>query len=221
MSATTSLEPRAKFGCAPERGASPAAAGGPEDCVLVDACKRGSRTAWDRLIRRYQGPVYRFAYGLSRNHDDASDIAAQAFIRVFQGIQTFRNDSHFASWLFCIARNVYIDTCVRSPHRGSVSLDAGIDVDGHTIEWEIVDPSPSPEQRSLFVERRDVLLNAIRHLPQYQRRMMEMYHSEGRSYEEIAAETGLSLGTVKSRLARARRMLRSRLEPMQEVLLAA
>jgi RNA polymerase sigma-70 factor (ECF subfamily) len=189
-----------------------------EDWRLIQACKQGDHKAWDILIHRYEKSVYKFAYTLARNYDDAADIAGQVFVRLFENIHTFRNDSHFTSWLFCIVRNVYVDTCIRAPHRSHLSLDDGMEIEGDRLVREIVDPSPSPEERSIENEKQQVLQKAIRHLPGYQRRMMEMYHAEGRSYEEIARETGLSLGTVKSRLSRARQMLRERLASMQEVL---
>lgn len=196
------------------RSANPLA----DDWALVQSCKAGNPAAWDALIRRHEKSVYKFAYTLARNYDDAADIAGQVFLRLYENIHTFRNDSNFTSWLFRIVRNVYVDTCIRAPHRSHLSLDAGLDVEGDLLMREIVDPSPSPEQLSLEAEKQAVLQKAIKHLPQYQRRMMEMYHAEGRSYEEIAQETGLSLGTVKSRLSRARQMLRERLASMQDVL---
>lgn len=192
-----------------------------EDWRLIQACKRGDREAWNKLIARYEKSVYKFAYTLARNYDDAADIAGQVFVRLYENIHTFRNDSHFTSWLFCIVRNVYVDTCVRPQYRSHLSLDEGLDIDGDKLVREVVDPAPSPLEASIEHEKQQVLRKAIRHLPQYQRKMMEMYHAEGRSYEEIAQETGLSLGTVKSRLSRARQMLRERLAPMQEVLMAA
>jgi len=191
------------------------------DWDIIQRCKQGDREAWDLLIARYEKSVYKFAYTLSRNYDDAADIAGQVFVRLYENIHTFRNDSHFTSWLFCIVRNVYVDTCIRAPHRSHLSLDDGMEYEGDRLVREIVDPSPTPEACSIESERQELLSKAIRHLPEYQRRMMVMYHGENRSYEEIAQLTGLSLGTVKSRLSRARQMLRERLAGMQDVLVAA
>lgn len=191
-----------------------------EDAGLIQACKGGDSLAWEILIHRYEKSVFKFAYSLCHNYDDAADIAGQAILRVYENLSSFRQDSHFSSWLFCIVRNIYVDTCVRAPHRSCLSLDQGLELDGEIVTREIVDPSPTPEERSIEGERRELLRQAILHLPSYQRHMMEMYHTEGRSYEEIARETGLSIGTVKSRLSRARQMLRSRLDSMQEILVA-
>ena len=192
-----------------------------DDGTLIDLCRQGDTRAWNALIQRYEKSVYRFAYTLCRNYDDAADIAGQVFLRLYENIRTFRNESNFTSWLFRIVRNVYVDTCVRAPHRNHLSLDEGIDLDGDILAHEVVDYSPSPEQRYMETEKKQLLDHAIRHLPAYQRKMMEMYHAEGRSYEEIARETGLSLGTVKSRLSRARHMLRERLSFMEDALVSA
>lgn len=188
------------------------------DWDLIQRCKQGDQDAWNSLIAHHEKSVYKFAYSLSRNYDDAADIAGQVFVRLYENIHTFRNESHFTSWLFCIVRNVYVDTCIRAPHRSHLSLDDGMEFEGERLVREIVDPSPSPEECSIETERQELLSNAISHLPEYQRRMMVMYHGENRSYEEIATVTGLSLGTVKSRLSRARHMLRERLAGMQDVL---
>ena len=192
-----------------------------DDRTLIDLCRQGDAAAWNALIQRYEKSVYRFAYTLCRNYDDAADIAGQVFLRLYENIRTFRNESNFTSWLFRIVRNVYVDTCVRAPHRNHLSLDEGLELDGDTLAHEVADFSPSPEQRYMEAEKKQVLNKAIRHLPAYQRKMMEMYHAEGRSYEEIARETGLSLGTVKSRLSRARQMLRERLAFMEDALVSA
>jgi len=213
------------FGFAPPRSTSARATGASRtptpDWELIQRCKSGDRSAWDILISRYERSVYKFAYTLSRNYDDAADIAGQVFVRLYENIHTFRNDSHFTSWLFCIVRNVYVDTCIRAPHRSHVSIDDGMEYQGDRLFREIVDPAPTPEARSIESERQELLSKAIRHLPEYQRKMMVMYHAENRSYEEIARLTGLSLGTVKSRLSRARQMLRERLSGLQDVLAAA
>ena len=101
-----------------------------EDWRLIQACKRGDKSAWNELISRYEKSVYKFAYTLARNYDDAADIAGQVFVRLYENIHTFRNDSHFTSWLFCIVRNVYVDTCIRAPHRAHLSLDDGLEIAG-------------------------------------------------------------------------------------------
>jgi len=190
--------------------------------VLIERCKSGDAKAWDTLIRTYEKSVYKFAYSLCRNHDEAGDIAGQVFLRLYQNLHTFRYEASFTSWLFRIVRNTYLDLCVRPAHRSHLSLDAGTNSDGEpNVARDIMDPSPQPEAICMDNEVAAMLAKAIQHLPAYQRQVLRMYHTEGKSYEEIAETTGLSIGTVKSRLNRARTMLRERLAPLQEILLAA
>ena len=128
----------------------------------------------------------------------------------------------FTSWLFRIVRNTYLDLCVRPAHRSHLSLDASPTNDNEpSAGRDIMDTAPSPESVCLENETAQMLAKAIHHLPAYQRQVLRMYHSEGKSYEEIAEATGLSIGTVKSRLNRARTMLRERLAPYQDTLTIA
>jgi RNA polymerase sigma-70 factor (ECF subfamily) len=192
------------------------------EMVLLDRCKRGDAVAWDQLIRRYEKSIYKFAYSLCRNHEEAGDIAGQVFLRLYQNLHTFRNEASFTSWLFRIVRNTYLDLCVRPAHRSHLSLDAGPNNDNEpSAGRDVMDPAPSPEAVCLETETAQLLAKAIHHLPAYQRQVLRMYHSEGKSYEEIAEATGLSIGTVKSRLNRARNMLRERLSPYQDTFMNA
>ena len=191
------------------------------EAVLLERCKAGDDAAWNTLLRRYEKSVYKFAYSLCRNHEEAGDIAGQVFLRLYQNLHTFRNEASFTSWLFRIVRNTYLDLCVRPAHRSHLSLDASPTGDNEpTAGRDVMDPSPSPEALCMDNETAVLLAKAIHHLPAYQRQVLRMYHTEGKSYEEIAEATGLSIGTVKSRLNRARTMLRERLAPYQDTFMA-
>ncbi len=193
-----------------------------EESILLERCKCGDPASWDVLIRRYEKSVYKFAYSLCRNHEEAGDIAGQVFLRLYQNLGSFRAEASFTSWLFRIVRNTYLDLCVRPAHKSHLSLDASpANNTEPSAGRDIPDPSPSPETLCLENETSQMLTKAIQHLPAYQRQVLHMYHAEGKSYEEIATSTGLSIGTVKSRLNRARAMLRERLAPFQETLMSA
>lgn len=192
------------------------------ETLLLERCKAGETAAWDMLIRRHEKSVYKFAYSLCHNNEEAGDIAGQVFLRLYQNLHTFRNEASFTSWLFRIVRNTYLDLCVRPAHRSHLSLDASPTNDSEpTAGRDIMDPSPSPESLCMENETAQLLAKAIHHLPAYQRQVLRMYHTESKSYEEIAEATGLSIGTVKSRLNRARTMLRERLAPYQETFMVA
>ena len=192
-----------------------------EEARLLQRCVAGDMAAWDTLVRNYENTVYRFAYTLCRDRDDAADIAGHVFVRVYQNLHTFRHEASFSSWLFRIVRNTHLDMCVRPAWRNNVSLDAESSSDANTpkaMVREMADPRPSPETLCLNKEVARLLARAVQHLPAYQREVVRMYHSDGKSYEEISQTTGLSIGTVKSRLNRARTMLRERLQPQMETL---
>lgn len=183
---------------------------------LVARCKRGERGAFDDLIRRYEKKVYNFAFRLSGNYDDANDVASETFVRVFNALQNFRGDSSFITWLFRITTNVYLDEHKRKRAHPHESLEEMIELEETTVVRQVEDPGPSPAERVEKQESVDLLQAAINSLPDYQRMMIVLYHTENRSYEEIAESLDLPIGTVKSRLNRARLSLREKLEPLRE-----
>ena len=183
---------------------------------LIQRCKAGDASAWDTLIGRYEKSIYNFAYSLCHNRDDAEDITGQVFLRIYQRLHAFRNESRFATWLFRIVSNIYQDLCIRPAHRGILSLNVISAYYGEpSLEWDIPDLAPSPETICIENETARILARAIHHLPAYQQNAMRMYYIENKSYQEIAEATGFSIGTIKSRLNRARTMLRERLAMVQ------
>ncbi len=187
-----------------------------DERIIIDRCKNGDRKAFDTLVHAYEKKVYNLAYRLSGNYDEANDVSVDAFIRVFQAIKLFRGDSHFSTWLFRIVTNVYLDRRKRVQNKQHLSLEEYIELEDNTVYRQIEDPSPTP---GMIVEQREksqMLQAAIESLPDYQRAMVVLYHTEGLAYEEIASILSLPIGTVKSRLNRARMTLRNKLEPMKE-----
>jgi RNA polymerase sigma-70 factor, ECF subfamily len=183
---------------------------------LVARCKSGERGAFDDLIRKYEKKVYNFAFRLCGNYDEANDVASETFVRVYNALPNFRGDSRFITWLFRIITNVYLDEKKRQRARPQQSLEEMIELEETAVQRQIEDPSLTPQQTVELSERYDLLQAAINSLPDYQRMMIVMYHTENRSYEEIAEVLDLPIGTVKSRLNRARLSLREKLEPLRE-----
>ncbi|MCX6346260.1 MAG: sigma-70 family RNA polymerase sigma factor [Armatimonadetes bacterium] len=175
-----------------------------EEQALLQRCKDGENGAFDELVHRYQKRVFNFAYGIAGNPDDANDVAQEAFVRVFNSIQTFRGDANFTTWIYRIVTNVYLDDRKKSKNHRLISLDEYIDLEENSISRQIVDESPQPGEIAENKERSQVVRNAINALPDYQRIIVTMYHLHDRSYDEIAETMHLPIGTVKSRLNRAR-----------------
>lgn len=188
-----------------------------DERLLIDRCKLGERSAFDILIRGYEKRVYNLAYRLSGNYDDANDISIDAFMRVYQAIKLFRGEANFSTWLFRIVTNVFLDRRKRVQNKQHLSLEEYIELEENSVARQIEDPSPTPGVLAETKERHDVLQEAIGSLPDYQRAMIVLYHKEGLSYEEIAEVLSLPIGTVKSRLNRARLVMREKLEPHKEL----
>jgi RNA polymerase sigma-70 factor, ECF subfamily len=188
-----------------------------QERLLIQRCQNGERDAFDLLFRQYEKRVYNLAYRLSGHYDEANDISVDAFLRVYQAIRLFRGDANFSTWLYRIVTNVYLDRRKRLKNKQHLSLEEYIELEENSVARQVEDPSPTPAVVMESVERNELLQKAIGELPDYQRAMIVLYHKEGLAYEEIADVMQLPIGTVKSRLNRARLVLREKLEPIKEL----
>ncbi len=176
------------------------------DDALVHAVRSGDLTAFNVLVERYQHAVYAVALRLLRDRFLAEDITQDAFLRAYTALDSYRGGS-FRAWLLRIAHNRALDTLRSLQRRPTSSLDlAGADVHA---EWS-GEPAPaSPAEHAARGELRRRIEAALATLPDDQRATVILFDIEGFSYEEIATITGVSLGTVKSRLSRGRARLRA------------
>lgn len=179
-----------------------------EERRLVDRARRGDLEAFEELMRRYERQVYNLAYRMAGNYDDANDIASEAFVRVFNAIGRFRGESAFSTWLYRIVTNAFLDERKRRRAHPTVSLEDEYEVEGSAFYRQVEDSAPGPSDRAEENETRRLLRHAIGQLPDFQREIVTMYHILDMSYEEITDVTGTPIGTVKSRLNRARLALR-------------
>jgi len=190
------------------------------DEKLIDRCRMGDRAAFDVLIARYERPIYHLAYRLSGNYDDAHDIASETFIRIYRAIGSFQCAITLPAWINRIVVNVFYDTRRHAHRHPSTSLDALVEKTGDSLLTDESKTSASPEGQAEENEIKRILGDAINSLPDYQRSMVTMFHSEGHTYEEIADIMAIPVGTVKSRLNRARLALRERLAPQMSALVS-
>jgi len=188
-----------------------------DEQVLMQRCKDGEIGAFDELVRLYEKRVFNCALRIAGNYNDASDIAQEAFIRAFHSIKTFRGDAKFATWIFRIVTNVYLDERKKSKSHRQTSLDDYIELEENSVTRQLQDNGPGPEEIMETKERAQLLQGAINSLPDYQRIIVTLYHIQHRSYEEIAEILKLPIGTVKSRLNRARLALAEKLEGSPEL----
>lgn len=189
-----------------------------EDAALIRRARAGDQSALDELVQRHYRTVFNLAYRLSGNYDDAQDIVSEAFIRVHNALPNFRGDASFSTWLHRIVRNVFLDERKKQRIRTHSSLEEMVELEDSSVSRQIVDPGPGPQFAVEQEERATIIQQAVLTLPENQRLMIGLYHFQHRSYEEIAEIMDLPIGTVKSRLNRARLALKNKLSGSRELL---
>lgn len=188
-----------------------------QDSLLIERAQKGDRSALNDLVRKHQERAYQYAYRLTRNQDEAADVVADAFVRVFNALPNFKGQSAFSTWLYRILTNCFLDIRKKEKNRPTTSLDTTIETGEGEMERQFEDDGPSPLDETERSERGQAIEDAVTQLPEYQRAMIVMYHAEQLSYEEIAEALDLPIGTVKSRLNRARLSLRELLAKHEEL----
>lgn len=183
------------------------------DYELVKKSMQGDNQAFDELVLLYQNKVYALAFRYMGNEDDAYDMAQEAFIKAYRSLRSFKGESSFSTWIYRIATNVCLDEIRRRKRRVTpLSLDEPLaTLDGEEVEREIADESLSADrvyEQKEFTETVQMLLDEMK--PEHKtaivlRDMMEL------SYEEIASVLNCSIGTVKSRINRARIIFQKKL----------
>jgi RNA polymerase sigma-70 factor (ECF subfamily) len=185
--------------------------------ALIDSARKGDLDAFNTLVVAYQHQVYNLAYRIMGDEASAADTTQEAFISAYKHMQSFRGES-FKAWIFRIVTNACYDELRRRKRRPAVSLEGLAEDNDAEIEFDVPDESVGPEGRVEQRELAGVIQAGINTLPADQRVTLVLSDVQGMSYEEIAAMTGANLGTVKSRLSRARTKLREYLLEHGELL---
>lgn len=183
---------------------------------LIVRCQQGSqpdRLAFAQLLRRYQADVEKLLYHLAPDWSDRADMVQEVWIRVYRNIRNVKEPIKFKGWLNRIVTNLFYDELrKRKKKQQAISLDAPRRIDDDELDWDIASDYPSPHDDLTKREFYQKLQEAIADLPEAFRTTIVLREIEGMAYEEIAEITGVSLGTVKSRIARARAKLQSVLQ---------
>jgi len=187
-----------------------------DETDLIRAARRGNLDAFNELVLAYQHRVYNLAYRILGDPAAASDAAQETFIAAYRKLSTFRGGS-FRSWLLRIVANRCYDELRRQKRRPTTSWEEFGDVD-EEANPALVNGSASPEERAEQAELARFIQGAISTLPPDQRVVLVLSDVEGMTYAEIATTVGVPVGTVKSRLARARARLRDLLQAQGELL---
>ena len=188
------------------------------DADLIERCCHNDDSAREALVARHSRFIYSVAYGLAGNHDDASDLASETSIRILRHVARFRHAVTLPAWIKTIVRNAYFDMLRTSARRPVVSLDALVEQNGDAIMSDRHRPDTSPHRIAELKERGRILQAAIRSLPPTHREVVTLFHTDESTYEEISRKLRIPVGTVKSRLNRARVQLRAKLQAQMSVL---
>lgn len=168
---------------------------------LARAAAAGSEDAFARLVALHEKRVYTLALRMTGNPEDAGDVAQEAFLAAWKGLPNFRGDAGFSTWLYRLTSNAAIDFLRKNRRAASeYSLDGGA--------LDLSDPAPSPQDRAEAQSLRESVRRGMGELSQAHREILDLREYRELSYEEIARLLDVDLGTVKSRLSRARCALR-------------
>jgi RNA polymerase sigma-70 factor (ECF subfamily) len=183
----------------------------PEDRELVRRAQEGEGEAYDELVRRYQERIYGTLYHMTSNHEDAADLAQDAFVRAYRALKNFKGDSSFFTWLYRIAVNHALNHLKQRRHRGHLSLN---DLDFHAEnDPEIVAlvSERTPRRETSLRELQERLNAALQKLSEEHRMAVTLHDIQGLRHEQIAEIMRCNVGTVRSRLHYARQQLQAHL----------
>jgi len=190
-----------------------------DDREAVRRVQAGDTEAFEPLVEKYKRKVFRLAYQVLRDQEDALDVAQEAFVKAFRALPAFKGDSAFYTWLFRITMNVALD---RKRQRATRAKSLGAE-DVPPEEWERTATStdPDPEDVATGAERRERIRKGLDSLSEHHRAIIILSDIEGLQYREIAEVLGIPMGTVMSRLHHARKRLREVLGPGFALIVAA
>ncbi len=185
--------------------------------LLVAKSKKGDIAAFEELISGYEKRAYNIAYRMMANEEDAKDMAQEAFIKIYKSIKNFREESSFSTWLYRIVTNVCLDEIRKRKRNETVPLQISMENDKGIAHIEIGADKETPEDIYERIEKRQLILNAINSLNEDYKTVIVLRDIQGFGYEEIASMLSCSLGTVKSRINRARNALKDKLRYQLEL----
>ena len=183
------------------------------DKLLIERIKQGETAAYNDMVERYWDRIYARVHSLLKNRQDAEEITQDAFIRAHRGLENFRGEASFSTWLYQIATNLAHNRYwywFRRKRDCSISLDQPMS-EGADLTLEQIMPSKgeSPADAALTQEFMDQVAESMAGLSEKHREVLLLRNVHTLSYEEISNQLGISVGTVKSRIARARDRLRA------------
>lgn len=179
---------------------------GQQDFLLVKRALKGDQKAYADLLDRYRDSIYFMLLKMVNNPSDAEDLTIEAFGKAFRNLEQYTPNFAFSTWLFKIASNNAIDF-IRKRRTGHISIDQQTDESYEGSQISLPDDKPDPEENAIRQQKMVLMRDVVSRLKPRYRKLIELRYFNELSYEEIAAELDLPLGTVKAQLFRARELL--------------
>jgi len=177
-----------------------------EDYDTIQQALRGDNRAYERLMAKYHNAIFNFIYRMVHDRQQVEDLTQEAFIKAFGSLGNFNNEFAFSTWLYKIATNNSIDF-IRKRKLQMYSIDKPIETRDSEYSFELPDDTYEADRSVMAQQRSALLRQAINTLPEKYRKVILLRHVDERSYEEIARELKLPIGTVKAHIFRARELL--------------
>ncbi len=187
------------------------------DQGLILKAKQGNIHAFELLIRQHEKTVYNIAYRMFHHEEDAKDISQEVWIKVYKSLSKFEENANFTTWIYRIAVNTCIDEIRRRKGKETYSVDESVETEKGPIAKQYRDSKPTPEEQYLKKESAEIMQKMINTLSEEHKTLVILRDIQGFSYGEIAEIIPCSMGTVKSRLARARTQLKKMLSKQREL----
>ena len=189
------------------------------DRELISRFLDGDNDAFNQLIALYSGKAYQIAFGLLSDKEDAEEVVRDAFVRVYKNLHKFRGDASFSTWLYRIVTNLSRNKYHWHRRRGAdinFSISYNSQNEDNCSDLEIPDEKLHPERFLSGKERYNILRKALEQMPSKLKEVIVLRHFDDMSYADIADILGCELGTIKSRLARARKTLKEKFMKLEE-----
>ena len=183
------------------------------DHDLIEATRSGDEAAFAEIVSRYKGPLVNFIYRMLGDYDESVDLTQEAFVRVYFAIERYHSEYAFSTYIYRIASNLAISEIRKRKRRKLLSLTGLFQAERESEEvYQPPDTAAGPEDSTVSAELRETIDRAIDSLPDKYKAPIILREIEEMSYEQVAEVLGLGLGTTKSRISRARGILRQKLE---------
>lgn len=199
--------PEERESVAPEAAVTPASTSNSDESIFVERARQGDLKAYDELVQRYQQRIYATVYHMTSNHEDANDLAQEAFIKAYQALKSFKGGSSFYTWVYRIAVNKTINFLKQRKNRSHMSLnDLDFSAENDPDLVALVSEK-TPRREANLSELQEKLNEAMQRLSEQHRLVVTLHDVQGLSHEEIAKIMECNIGTVRSRLFYARQQL--------------